>query len=54
MNYKMNKEDRKEYLDSLEGVTLSDEEWARELYGSVTPTHNNDDDDDDDIENNIE
>ena len=49
----MTKEERKEYLDSLEGVTLSDEEWARELYGSVTPTHT-DDDRDDGTENNIE
>lgn len=34
----MKKAERKEYLDSLEGVTLSEEEWARELYGEVTET----------------
>lgn len=48
----MKKAERKEYLDSLEGVTLSDEEWARELYGSVT--HDEDtlpfDDDEDSAE----
>jgi hypothetical protein len=38
----MNKAERKEYLASLEGVTLSDEEWARELYGSVAPPTSDD------------
>lgn len=48
----MKKEERKEYLASLEGAILSDEEWARELYGSVT--HDEDTPPFDDTENTSE
>lgn len=34
----MKKAERKKFLEFVGGASLSEEEWARELYGDVTET----------------